>query len=402
MDSIDIPSPWHCKASNAKFSVVDSLDCVRPAEWNALKPGAPLLSHEYLRGLEATACATATQGWQPRHLLLRREGRLQAAMPLYLKSHSLGEYVFDQAWAQAHAQHGLAYYPRLVAAVPFSPVPGPRLLAGDDHDRHLLVQAALALARHDGVSSLHVLFPEAADAQILHRHGLLSRLGIQFRWTNRGYSDGEHFLAGLKQRYRKKIRQERRQLAAHGIQFRICEGDVLSADDMDFIIRCYRNTYLERGRRPYLSAAFFHHLRRQMASRLVAVLALQHGEPVAAALNLRDDRRLFGRWWGCTRFVPGLHFETCYLQGIEYCIREGLAVFEGGAQGGHKLARGLLPAITTSAHWIADERFARAIKAWLVEETAWVNAAMKDLLTHSPYLSSLSTPGGMKGNDENI
>ena len=354
-------------------------------DWNALSQGHVLLQHAFLAALEDTLCVGGNTGWLPRHLGLYRNGRLAAAMPLYIKLHSMGEFVFDHAWADAYHRHGLEYYPKLLCAVPFSPVTGPRLLAHTLHDKATLLRAAMAVCDEYGLSSLHILYPDAEDAALASETGLLMRHDVQFHWTNADHDGYDSFLASLSGPKRKKMRQESRRLADAGIRFEVLEGPALDNDALRFFYRCYRNTYLERGRQPYLNLAFFRQMNTQLPDAMVMIRALQNDEPVACALNFRSGGRLLGRYWGALRYVPGLHFETCYAQGIRYCLEHGLEAFEGGAQGEHKLARGLLPVRTTSAHWVRHSGFADAIADYLDRERQAVGEYTAELDRHSPY-----------------
>lgn len=397
MSGVDpLPRPcWNARGRPAFFVndeilYLDGLAAVSPKEWDGLAMGHPLVSHAYLSALEATHCVGARTGWTPRHLALMRDGRLHAAMPLYEKRHSQGEYVFDQSWAAAYARYGMDYYPKLVCAAPFTPVPGPRLLAHDDADRLRLIKAAMALARNRGASSLHVLFPQDSDMPALHQAGLLLRSNVQFHWRNLGYRDMECFFAALTQPKRKKLRQERRRLDEAGVSFRWLTGREIDAATLRYLYLCYVQTYYQHGSSPYLNLDFFERLYDRLASSMVVVLAERRGAPVAAALNIRHGDRLFGRYWGCTESIAGLHFETCYLQGIEYAITHGLAVFEGGAQGEHKLARGMLPVRTWSAHWIDDPVFGPAIADFLQRETPYVEEYIAELRAHGPYRGDLA------------
>lgn len=374
-----------CFLVNFEVICLDSMAAVPAGEWDALTHGHPLLSHAYLEALESTHCAVPRTGWTPRHLILRRGGAVRAAMPLYAKLHSRGEYVFDHAWADAYARYGIDYFPKLVCGIPFTPVPGPRLLAHDQNDRHLLLAAAKQMLRTHGYSSLHVLFPHDADLPALRQAGLLFRSNVQFHWRNRGYKDMGDFLAALSQPKRKKLRQERQRLASADIRFKWLTGREINSDILRFLYLCYVQTYLEHGNRPYLNLDFFERLQDRLAASMVVVVAERRGMPIAAALNIRHADRLFGRYWGSTESVPGLHFETCYLQGIEYAIAHGIEVFEGGAQGEHKLARGMLPVQTVSAHWIEDPVFGPAIADFLRQETPFIDEYIAQLMAHSPY-----------------
>ena len=370
------------------LEVVDSLHNIAVGEWDALTAGDPFVSHAYLHALHETGCASAHTGWAPRYLLLRDGNRLAAAMPLYLKSHSYGEYVFDWAWADAYARHGLEYYPKLLCAVPFTPVPGPRLLANDDEHRRLLVQGALALAQELRVSSLHCLFPREADAQAFADNGCTLRSGVQFHWQNAGYADFESFLASLNHDKRKKIRQERRRVRDAGISFERRTGGEASDDDWKFFTRCYRETYRRHHSTPYLKLEFFRALARAMPDNLVLFIGRLHDRAVCASLIVRSGTRVCGRYWGQTpelEHVPGLHFEACYYQPLEYCITQQIERFEGGAQGEHKMARGLLPVPTRSAHWLARPEFARAVDEFLARERDGVAVYLNELEERSPF-----------------
>lgn len=387
----------------AEIVVLNSLSEIKPDEWDALAAGNPLLSHAYLESLESTHCAVPRTGWLPQHIALLRNGRLQAALPLYGKMHSRGEYVFDHAWADAYARYGMNYFPKLVSAVPFTPVPGPRLLARDPADRPALLHAAKQLARDEGYSSLHVLFPHDDEVEMLRREGLMLRANVQFHWQNHGYENMAAFIAALTQSRRKRLNQERRKLAEAGVSFRWLTGRQIDSDTLRFMYLCYMQTYLEHGNRPYLNLNFFERIHDRMGDAMVVVLAERHGQAVAAALNIRDGDRLYGRYWGCTEFVPGLHFETCYVQGIEYAIAHGIQVFEGGAQGEHKLARGMLPVQTWSAHWVDDPVFGPAIADFLQRETPFIEEYMMQLAEHSPFRREQSARGkapGASGEDE--
>ncbi|MGB3288456.1 MAG: GNAT family N-acetyltransferase [Burkholderiaceae bacterium] len=368
-----------------RFSLTRRLHDINAAQWNRLAGDHPTLRHEFLLALDETGCASPQTGWAPHFLLMHDDAGLAGAMPLYLKSHSRGEYVFDQGWAQAFARQGLDYYPKLLGAVPFTPVPGPRLLARTHEDRVLLARKAVEIATQNQVSSLHILFPDEEDVKALQEAGFLFRHNVQFHWFNQGYGSLDDFLAGLSQQKRKKLKQDSRKVGEAGVRFRRLQGDGIDDAALDFFYHCYQQTYLEHGNPPYLSAEFFQRLRGAMAENMVLILAEQDGVPVASALNLCGEQRLYGRYWGSTRYIPGLHFETCYMQGIAYCIDQGLSAFEGGAQGEHKLSRGMLPVKTCSAHWISDRRYAEAIADFLARESPAVDAYIDELAEHSPF-----------------
>jgi len=367
--------------------IARSLAGVDAADWNALPgAGSPFLRHEFLLALEESGCATATTGWDARHVLLfDREGRLRAALPLYLKSHSWGEFVFDFAWAEAYHRSGLHYYPRLVAAVPFTPATGPRFLAADDSDRIRLLAGARALLNECNASSLHVLFPAESDREFLVGAGLMERLDCQFQWRNDGYGSFDDFLAGFTAAKRKKLKRERRRVAEAGIECRTVSGPALDEEMMDVAYRLHAITFARYGHAPYLSRDFFGRIARSMPEAIVIELAEHEGEPVACSISLRSRDTLYGRYWGASGDFHSLHFELCYYRGIEYCIREGLARFEPGTQGEHKLLRGFLPTPVWSLHEIADERFAAAIGEWLARERTVRRAWLDEAAGHLPF-----------------
>ena len=368
-----------------ELEVVDTLADVAAADWNKIAGSDPFLSHEFFSALHDTGCAEDATGWAPRFLLLKSHGRLAGAMPLYLKSHSYGEYVFDWGWADAYQRNGVAYYPKLISAVPFTPVTGRRLLAETDADRDLLVEGALALARELRVSSLHCLFPTREEAARMTARGMMLRTTVQFHWSNRGYGNFAEFLDSFSHDKRKKVRQERRKVTDAGISFRWLEGDAISERDWTFLNRCYRQTYREHHSTPYLNLEFFRALGRTLARHMVLIVAMREGAPIAVSLNVRDGDRLCGRFWGALEHHPALHFETCYYQGIEYCIARGIGTFEGGSRGEHKLARGLMPVETCSTHWLAHPQFAAAVEEFLNRETRGIGRHMDELNERAPY-----------------
>jgi hypothetical protein len=374
------------------IQIVDSLASIPASDWDALAANHPLLSHAFLHALHESGCASAETGWAPCHLTLWRDGRLAAAMPLYLKSHSYGEYVFDWAWADAYQRHGLQYYPKLLNAVPFTPVTGPRLLATNDDDRHTLLQAALAFARDSDVSSLHCLFPAAPEVAAFESAGMMLRASVQFHWRNEGFSDFEDFLGRMNHEKRKKIRQERRKVRDAGIDFRWLRGAEATEADWAFFVECYNGTYRAHHSSPYLNLEFFLRLAQTMPENLLLILGYREGLPMASAFNIIGDGTLFGRYWGTKEFHSGLHFEACYYQAIEFCIAEKIAAFEGGAQGEHKLARGLLPQRTVSAHWLAHPEFAEAVTRFLRKEASGIEHYVDELSEHSPFKQAAASP----------
>ncbi|MCD9030396.1 GNAT family N-acetyltransferase [Luteimonas sp. Y-2-2-4F] len=360
-----------------------------PADaWDALHDGRnPFVRHAFLSGLEREDCLRPGWGWTPRHVLLRDGSRLVAAAPGYVKTNSHGEFVFDHAWAHAYARYGRDYFPKWLGAVPYSPVTGPRLLAVDDDARRALLAAIVAQVRADGLSSAHVNFhTEAEDAAF--GPDWLPRVDVQYHWRNPGgWAGFDDYLAAMDHKHRKNIRQERARVARAGVRFRVLHGDEADAEDLDAIYGFYLRTFADYGNSPALTPGFLRHLAATMPRQLVLVLADLDGEPapIAGALCLRGADTLYGRYWGADRTLPGLHFETCYYQGIEYCLREGLANFEPGAQGEHKIARGFLPTFVRSRHWIADEAFAAALRPWCADEAASVRGYKAALDAHSPF-----------------
>ncbi|WP_321783742.1 GNAT family N-acetyltransferase [Paraburkholderia sp. J94] len=367
------------------------------AEWNALlarqAQPTPFLRHEFLTALDATGCAAPDAGWAPQFVTLTdtRTGQLAAAAPVYLKGHSYGEYVFDWAWADAYKRNGLEYYPKLLCAVPFTPVQGTRLLADDDTARRHLAATLLAFAEQAEVSSLHVLFPPEDDARALTDLGMMQREGVQFHWLNNGYRDFDDFLSTLEQKKRKNIRAERRKVRDAGVTLRRVRGEDICDEDWRFFSRCYRQTYREHFSSPYLNLDFFRMIGASMPENLLLVIAEYEGKPIASSLVVyqrgADGRggTLYGRYWGALEHVPCLHFETAYYQPLEFCIEEKLDVFEGGAQGEHKMARGFMPTVTRSAHWLAHPAFADAVARFLDSETNQIHAYMHELNEHNPF-----------------
>jgi predicted N-acyltransferase len=384
--------------------VVDDVRTLSAAQWDALAgaggPG-PFVRHAFLAALQATGCVGDDAGWRPHFIVLedRRDGTLAAAAPLYLKSHSYGEYVFDWAWADAYRRHGLAYYPKGLVAVPFTPVPGARLLARDDAARDALVAALVGACDDLGLSSLHVLFPREADAAALARAGLMRRVGVQFHWTNPGWSSFDDYLAALSQPKRKKIRAERRKVEEAGVRVTILEGTAIAEADWAFFARCYRTTYAQHHSTPYLNRAFFLELARTMPEALVMARAERAGSPIAAALLMRDAHALYGRYWGALEHVPCLHFEASYYAPIDWAIRHRIERFEGGAQGEHKMARGFLPVQTCSYHRLAHPAFADAVERFLEREAGGVDAYLDELSDRSPLRGASAGPGPVDGSD---
>jgi predicted N-acyltransferase len=368
-----------------------ALSDIPAAQWDALHDGRnPFVAHAFLAGMEAHGVLRESYGWTPRHLALWHGDELVAAAPGYLKTNSHGEFVFDHAWAHAYARYGQDYFPKLLCAVPYTPVTGPRLLARDDAGRRALLQAMVAATRAAGLSSAHVNFHLAAEDMVFGEDWL-PRIDVQYHRRNEtGWASFEDFLAAMDHKHRKNIRQERAKVARAGIDFRVVHGDEADEADLAAMHRFYLETFAEYGNTPALTLDFLRHLARAMPRQLVLFFAQRDGANVAGALCLRGGDTLYGRYWGADATadgsrVPGLHFETCYYQGIEYCLREGLARFEPGAQGEHKLARGFLPSLVHSRHWISDPAFAEALAPWCADEARSVRRYAEALSTHSPF-----------------
>ena len=367
------------------LKIIETLRDVDPAQWDALAGNHPLLSHAFLHAMHETGCASEKAGWTPQYLTLSRKGRLQGAMPLYVKTHSYGEYVFDWAWADAYQRHGLDYYPKLLCAIPFTPCTTARLLAADDDTRAALVDGALQLAKSAHVSSLHVLFPEDHEARLFEEAGMMPRRTVQFHWENRDYADFDAFLATMSHDKRKKIKQERRKVRDAGVTYRWVRGSDITPDLWRFWTRCYSHTYRAHHSTPYLNLDFFETIGQRMPQHLLLVVGSLDGKDICVSLCIHDQRTLYGRYWGALGYLPGLHFETCYYQPLEFCIAESIATFEGGAQGEHKLARGFLPIETRSLHWLKHPQFADAVENFLKRESAGIHRYVDELNEHSPF-----------------
>lgn len=404
-------------------------ETVDPHAWDALLDASqgpnPFMRHAFLAALTRSGSATAATGWRPRPLTLYRQGALVAACPLYEKTHSYGEYVFDWAWAHAHERHAVPYYPKLVVAVPFTPVQGTRLAARNASDRRALIEALTRLASRERYSSVHLLFGTTEDLDAAAAAGWLVRSGVQFHWRRRpgggnargapaaaveetadatGRGDFAEFLSRLQRDKRKKIQQDRRRVRDAGLTVEALHGRRIGPADWDFFYRCYVATYQSHGRAPYLTRAFFQDVSSTLPEHWLLLLARQGERPVAASLIALDPRTrvAYGRYWGSIAPFDALHFEACYYAPIEWCLREGYVRFEGGAQGEHKLSRGLEPVRTGSAHWIGHPGFRQAIAAHLLHESAGVDAYLDELAARSPYKREApadwtghSPPGGL-------
>jgi predicted N-acyltransferase len=363
-----------------------ALSEIPAADWDALHDGRnPFVAHAFLSGLETTGCLREDWGWTSCHVGLWDGDALVAAAPGYLKANSHGEFVFDHAWAHAYAQHGMDYFPKWLGAVPYSPVTGPRLLASPGASRGALLEAIAGFAGRSALSSAHVNFHDEADDGAFDARWSL-REDIQYHWRNPGdWQSFDDFLGAMDHKHRKNIRQERRKVRDAGIGFRIVHGDEATDADLRAMHDFYLQTFSEYGNSPALTVDFLRHLAVAMPRQLVLILGERDGTPIAGALCLRGGDTLYGRYWGASEVHPGLHFETCYYQGIEYCLREGLARFEPGAQGRHKIARGFLPNLVRSRHFIADPRFAEAIAQWCAQERVEVRNHALGLAGHSPF-----------------
>ncbi|MDO8447531.1 MAG: GNAT family N-acetyltransferase [Rhodoferax sp.] len=392
--------------------VLNSPDEVNAANWNELlsmQPAAtPFMRHEYLAALHASGSATPATGWTPHFIILERDSQMVGACVVYVKAHSFGEYVFDRAWANAYAQHGLAYYPKAVVAVPFTPVPGTRLMARTTADRAVLAKALIQWCEGEQLSSLHLLFAGAEDIPACLDAGMMLRHTVQFHWTNTtpAYADFDSFLASLSQEKRKKIRQERRKVSDAGVTFRWSEGTSISEQDWDFFYRCYERTYLEHGNAPYLNRDFFRRMANTMPENWLLFVAERDGQAIATSLiainaystgangqngSTKKEAVAYGRYWGALERVNCLHFEACYYQPLQWCIEHGYQRFEGGAQGEHKMARALLPVKTTSTHWLAHPAFADAVERFLEREDQGIDQYLDDLVQRTPFRNDPGT-----------
>jgi predicted N-acyltransferase len=371
---------------------IDTLDAVAPDAWNAVAgTDYPFIRHEFLGALERSGCVgTTASGWLSEHALVERDGVLVALLPLYRKLHSYGEYVFDWGWADAYRRHGLPYYPKLLAAIPFTPATGPRLCvaAGENADEivALLIDTLRQRVRREALSSLHILFPSPGNRALFDARGLSTRLGVQYHWHNRGYRDFDDFLAACNARKRKTLRRERAKVVEQGVRLRWLRGEEVGAREWRLFHHFYQATYAKRsGHGGYLNRAFFERLGAALPQQVLLLLAECAGETVAGALYLRDDTTLYGRYWGCLRDIDGLHFEACYYQGIDYCIREGLMRFDAGAQGEHKLLRGFEPVPTSSCHWIEQPQFRAAIDHFIDDERPRIEGYIAEAAALLPY-----------------
>jgi hypothetical protein len=374
---------------NYRTHIVSSLLDIGQQRWDALVASQenpnPFLSYAFLHALHESGSAAPETGWQPQYIVLFDGEELAAALPLYVKGHSYGEYVFDWAWADAYHRHGLAYYPKLLSAIPFTPVAGPRLMAVDAAARAALIDVLVATQGATEVSSTHVLFPPEEEARQLQEAGFMLRSGVQFHWLNQGYDSFDAFLATLEQKKRKNIRAERRKVREAGVTLRRVRGRDVKDAEWVLFNRCYRHTYKAHYSTPYLNLDFFRRIGETMPDNILLVVASREGRDIAASLVIHNETTLFGRYWGELEHVPCLHFEAAYYQPLEFCIEQGIQAFEGGAQGEHKMARGFLPTRTWSAHWLAHPSFSDAIERFLEREKGGIDDYMDELNERTPF-----------------
>jgi len=373
-----------------KVTSVESIATLPRKKWNQIAgQEVPFLQHEYLSALEESGSVSPSTGWHPRHLKIEREGEIIALMPLYLKEHSQGEYVFDQGWANAFHQNGLNYYPKWLTAIPFTPCQSTRVLIKDGSDHKMVYESILQFFQKENAdneaATWHCLFVDQNEQQHLESLGLLIRKDVQFKWFNRGYSSFEAYLQRLSARKRKNIKRERRRIKEQGIQLIRLSGIEVSDEQWQVFFDFYKMTYLKYRMNAYLNRSFFKLIAEQMAERLLLTFAIKEGRYVGAALSLIGSNTLYGRYWGCYEAFNNLHFEVCYYQGIEYCIENNLAQFDSGAQGEHKISRGFEPVITASAHWIKEPRFARAIEEFISAEKQHISAYQDRITQHLPF-----------------
>ena len=377
-------------ADAIEISILKGIDGICADDWNALanppsQPANPFVAHEFLSALELSGSVGPGTGWEPAHLVMRRGGDVAGAAPLYVKSHSFGEYVFDHHWADAYERAGGSYYPKLLSAPPFTPVPGPRLMVADESGREALAQSMVEAAQRGNVSSLHVNFISKVDEAVLSAAGALTRRGLQFHWFNRGYRTYEEFLGALASRKRKQLRRERNEAKSSGLVIRRLQGEEITPLHWDAFWAFYQDTGARKWGSPYLTREFFRLIAASMSKRILLVIAEREGAPIAGALNFIGGDALYGRYWGAVERHDFLHFEVCYHQAIEYAIEHGLSRVEAGAQGEHKIARGYEPVETRSAHWIADRRLRDALEAYLARERQETAAEIAMFASGTPY-----------------
>lgn len=377
-------------------SICHSLNQLSRTEWDALVPAdQPFLRYDFLNSLELTGCVSPKTGWEPHHFVVRDNDskELIGVAPAYIKHHSYGEYVFDWQWADAYKATGQPYYPKLLMAVPFTPVTGERFFCAQNVDVDAFIAAVMTVAQQSvealALSSIHCLFPPEAQRDVMQDNQWVAREAFQFHWENEGYSSFDDYLARMTSKRRKAVRRERRQVAEQGITFEHLTGSAITPDHWRIFNQFYRDTLQRYGAIAYLSAEFFEQMGELLADSVLLILAKQDGQPIAGALNLFGDKTLYGRYWGCSVDLNGLHFDTCYYQAIEFCIGRGLRRFEAGAQGEHKLDRGFLPNMTYSTHWFRHAGFFDAIKSYLSEEGPAMRRNSDNYMAHSPFKNSI-------------
>ncbi|MEY5021266.1 MAG: hypothetical protein RJA91_835 [Pseudomonadota bacterium] len=374
----------------ARMEFQSSFKGINQKEWNDLTKSNPFLKLEFFQSLEASNSIGESTGWHPFPAIITHEGRIIGASPIFLKQHSYGEYVFDWSWAEAYQKYGESYYPKIVSCIPFTPVSGPRVFGLDASIKKNIVTQIEELAYGNKISSSHILFCDESEADIYQDTKWMRREGVQFKWLNKNYKNFEEFLSQLSHDKRKKIKQERKKIEGLGLKIKKLKGPEIIEADLDFFYACYCNTYQEHHSNPYLTRNFFSLIRESMSENVLLILAYEGDIPVAGSFFIYDDKNLYGRYWGSKSFYPGLHFELSYYQGQEFCIENGILVFEGGAQGEHKLARGFEPFNTFSYHRIFDEKFEHAIKDFLRREKSGIDQYTNELNERAPYKTDLN------------
>ena len=383
--------------SGIRVEIVASIDAIEASRWNSHCDDYPFGRHEFLLALEQSGSVGENSGWQAAHIIVYRDTELIAVMPNYLKQHSWGEYVFDWSWADAYQRLGKNYYPKLIAAIPFTPAAGPRLcskIALSNSDCNTIFSAVKHYCQQHGISGWHILFPEQKEAEPWATQGLALRTGMQYHWYNDGYNSYDDFLNRCTSRKRKTLRKERQQIQQSGLRFQQLDGNDITEQVWDQFYYFYQTTYAKRsGHGGYLKRQFFSQLSASMPNNLVMVIALHNEQAIAGALSFRSDDTLYGRYWGCAQEIDGLHFETCYYQGLDYCIANGLKKFDAGAQGEHKIPRGFEPTPTYSCHWLNDEQLHPAVEDFIRRETPLIHEELARLEQKLPFKQKINESG---------
>ena len=374
----------------ARIEFQSSFKNINQKEWNDLTKSNPFLKLEFFQSLEASYSIGGSTGWHPFPAIVTHQGSIIGASPMFLKQHSYGEYVFDWSWAEAYQKYGESYYPKIVSCIPFTPATGPRVFGLDTSIKKNIVAQIEELAYENKMSSSHILFCHESEGGIYQDTKWMPRKGVQFKWLNKSYKNFEEFLSQLSHDKRKKIKQERKKIQGLGLKIKKIKGPEIIEADLDFFYACYCNTYQEHHSNPYLTRNFFSLIRESMSENVLLILAYEGDIPVAGSFFIYDNKNLYGRYWGSKSFYPGLHFELSYYQGQEFCIENGIVVFEGGAQGEHKLARGFEPFNTFSYHRIFDEKFEHAIKDFLRREKSGIDQYTNELNERAPYKTYLN------------